>query len=448
MKSYMLKSCLISSTLFIAAQTNFSQEWPSFRGPTGDGISPEKVLTAWPAGGPKHIWQAPTPNGLSAFAIGDGKAFVMLSHPVAGGVPEPAPAPAPEKGKGKGKGKGGGGGAGVTDVCMALDASTGQKLWEVPLNTTKHSGAGEGDGARATPAVDGNRVYVYSDVMVLMCLDTASGKTIWKQDILNEFGGQNIGWNSAMSPMIDGDLVYVAGGGAGQAMLAFNKTTGALAWKSGTDTMTHATPVIATIGGEKQVIFFLKSGLVAVNPKTGAELWKYGFPFKTATAASPIVCGDIVFCSAGYGVGGAACQVTKTGGGWEAKELWMLKGDNSPVATLWSTPVHKDGYLYGVFSYKKYGPAGLMKCVEVKTGKVMWEQAGFGAGQVILAGNCVVALTDDGQLVLVEPKPDAYKELARAQVLSGKCWTPPSLSKGRLYLRGRTESVCLDVAAK
>lgn len=438
----------MGTSLLAVAQFASAQEWSSFRGPLGDGISAEKIVTSFAGGGPKKVWTAETPNGLSGFAIRDGKAFVMMSHSAGGAAPEAAGAP---KGKGKGGkgGKGGGGGGKVTDVCVGLDANTGKKLWEVPINETSHSGAGAGDGARATPAVDGNRVYVYSDAMVLLCLDANTGKTIWQKDILKEFGGENIKWNSAMSPVIDGDLVYVAGGGAGQTMLAFNKATGAVAWKSGSDKMTHATPVIATIGGEKQLIFFLQGGLVGVNPKTGAELWKYAFPFKVATAASPVVCGDIVFCSAGYGVGGAACQIKKAGSGWEAKELWAKKGDTSDVATLWSTPVSKDGFIYGVLSYKKYGPDGKLKCVNAKTGQVAWEKPGFGAGQVLLAGNCLVAVTDDGDLVLIDPQPGAYKELARArQVLSGQCWTPPALNKGRLYLRGRQQSVCLDVAAK
>ena len=209
--------------------------------------------------------------------------------------------------------------------------------------------------------MSGNRVYVYSSGMVLSCLDAETGKVIWKKDILHDFSGKNIGWESAMSPVVDERRVYVAGGGPGQAMLAFDKTTGAVAWKTGDDQMTHATPVIADILGVRQIVFMMQSGLQALDPESGKALWSFPFTYRTATGCSPVVCGDIIFCSAGYDVGGAACQLARTGTSFEAKEFWRIKG-NAGVADLWSTPVCKDGYLYGMITFKKFGN-GPLKCV-------------------------------------------------------------------------------------
>ena len=419
------RSWLAGGALLAAGAVSIADEWSQYRGPDGAGIASEKIATTWPAAGPKRFWRAETTAGFSSLALGDGKAFTVVARSVAGSPAE---------------------------VCIALDATSGKELWATPTGNAKYQGGGDsgtddnkgGDGPRSTPAVSGNRVYVYSSDMVLHCLDAATGKPVWKKDIIAEFGGKNLGWKSAMSPRIDGDLVYVAGGGAGQSMLAFNKGSGATAWKTGDEIATHATAVVATIQGVRQVIFLMQSGLVAREARSGKSLWTFPFTWRTCTGCSPIVAGDIVVCSAGYDVGGAACKVVRNSAGFEAKELWRVKG-NGAVASLWSTPVQKDGCLYGMISFKRFGN-GPLKCVDVQTGAVKWEQPGFGAGQVLLAGNYLVALSDDGEVVLVDPSPSGYKEISRFKAVEGKCWSSPALSQGRLYVRSTKEGACFDLA--
>ena len=401
-------------------------DWSQYRGPQTEGISPETIRTDWQGRPPRCLWRVPTSAGLSSFVVGEGKVFTVVARSAEGGLAE---------------------------VCVALDAGTGKELWATPTGTAKYTGGGDsgtpdnkgGDGPRSTPAVSSGRVFVYSSTLVLQCLDAASGKVLWKKDVIASFGGRNIGWQSAMSPVLDGDLVYVAGGGAGQSMLAFKQATGELAWKSGDGSITHATPAVAAIQGVRQVIYFLQTGLASVEAASGKPLWKFPFTYRTSTACTPVVAGDVVFCTAGYDIGGAACQVVRKGEGFEAKELWRVTG-NKDVASLWSTPVQKDGFLYGMISFKRFG-IGPLKCVDLKTGAVRWEQPGFGAGQVILAGNYLLALADDGQLVVVEPVPDAYKEVARFKALAGKCWSTPALSNGRVYVRSTKEGACFDLAA-
>jgi outer membrane protein assembly factor BamB len=225
-----------------------------------------------------------------------------------------------------------------------------------------------------------------------------------------------------------------------------NPADGSVVWKAFDETITHATPVAATILGQRQIIFFLHSGLLSIEPKTGKELWRYAFPFKVSTAASPVVFNDIVYCSAGYDVGAGAVKLSKDAFNWSAQQIYR-KPTNKPLANHWSTPVCKDGCLYGLFQFKEFG-TGPMKCVDISTGTVKWEKAGFGPGQVILAGDQVLALSDAGDLVLIAADPAAYHELARAHVLEGKCWTTPILSNGRIYARSTKEAVCLDVSGR
>ncbi|MFZ2643937.1 MAG: PQQ-binding-like beta-propeller repeat protein, partial [Verrucomicrobiia bacterium] len=313
--------------LLVGATFASAGDWPQYRGANHDGICTEKILATWAA--PRVIWKAPTPGGFSCFAVGGGKACTLVL-------------------------------GGGEEVCVAFDAATGKQLWAQPLGSAKYDGGGDngtkenrgGDGPRSTPTIDGDRVYVLSAQLALFCLDAKSGKEIWKKDLCQELGGKMIRWQSAASPVIDGDLIFVCGGD-GSALAAINKKDGKVAWKGATETLTHASPIVATILGVKQVIFFVKSGLVAVEPATGKELWRYAFPFKVSTAASPVVSGDIVYCSAGYGVGSAAAKIAKAGGKFTATELWRTEGNT--ICNHWSTPVVKDGYLYGPFSFKQFG---------------------------------------------------------------------------------------------
>ena len=399
-------------------------DWPQYRGPLTNGATSEKIIKPWSSAAPKLLWKVPSEGGFSSFAVAGTRAFTLSLKEIDGAKQESV---------------------------VAHDAATGKELWAAPLNFAKYDGGGGdgtsdnkgGDGPRSTPAIVGDNVIVLSSQLTLACFDGANGKVVWKKDLLKEHGGRNIQWQNAASPMLAGGLLYVAGGGPGESLLALDPKDGSVVWKAFDEKMTHATPVATNILGQAQIVFFVQSGLLAVEPKTGKELWRYSFPYKISTAASPVVAGDIVYCSAGYDVGAGAVKITKEGLGFKAAEIYRFRG-NKPLANHWSTPVLRDGHLYGMFQFKEYG-GGPVKCVDIRDGSVKWEQPGFGPGQVILAGDQMLALSDAGELVLIAAQPGSYKEIARAKVVDGKCWTTPVLANGRIYVRSTREAACYEV---
>ncbi len=390
-------------------------DWPQYRGPGHAGATPETIAAPWTAGQPKELWKVPVGEAFGSFAAVGDKVFLLMERD-------------------------------RDEVCVALNAADGKEAWATPIDKTIFERQG-GNGPRSTPAVSGDKVYVYGTNMKLQALGAADGKVVWQHDVKAEFDGDEQPgairkWGNATSPVIVGDLVVVAGGGSGQACLAFDKETGRPAWKSGDEQITHATPTPATIHGVEQIVFFMQSGLVSLDAKSGKELWRFPFKFNVSTASSPLVGGDVVYCSAGYGAG--AARITRSGDGFKAEELWK----DPKLPHHWTTPVYHDGHVYGIVGFKEYNTAPLA-CIELATGKTKWSQPGFGSGgATILAGGKLIVQHDNGQLTLVDPSPESYKELGKLQPLAGKCWTMPAVANGKLYARSTIEAVALDVAAK
>lgn len=417
-----LRNVILYTSMFFAASVLQAADWPQYRGAAGDGVSEEIIANSdWAGSPPEILWKSPTPLGFSSFCVAGGRAFTIIARDIDG--------------------------AGNTEVCVALDAETGKELWAVNFGRSDygHSGGNagapdnrDGDGPRSTPATDGRLVFVYDSHMVLSCLKAEDGDVVWQHDIVAEFGGQKIKWLNASSPLLAGDTIFVGGGGSGQTYLAFNKNTGELIWKTGDETITHATPRMADIRGVRQVVFFAQSGLVSVAADEGRELWRTDFPFSVSSAASPVVDGNRVYCSAGYSVGSKVVQISEQ---QQADELWFRK---NRLMNHWSTPIVRDGHLYGIYEFKKYGKAPL-QCVDIDSGEIKWSERGFGPGNCILVGDKLVVLTDYGDVVLVDAVADEYRELGRIKAVDGKCWSTPAYSNGRIYVRSTKEAACLVV---
>ncbi len=413
---------LLNSNIFIIAHAG---EWNQHRGPFSNNSSDESVYSPnWLSSPTAVEWKSETPLGFSSFTTYDDSAFTLIAEEDEDGL--------------------------MREICISLDLKTGKRQWSTHLGIMDYkagggnSGASDnkgGDGPRSTPSVLDGKVWVYDSDMSLHCLSARDGKLIWRINILKEHSGINPRWENASSPLIVDDLVIIYGGGPEESFLAFDKNSGKVKWKTGSELATHATPILTKIHGVEQVIFFCQSGLVSLLPKSGKELWRQEFPYKVSTAASPVVAGELVYCSAGYGVGAGLYKISKQGTKFSSSQVWRKPND---VINHWSTPVYHDGHLYGMFSFKKYGD-GPLQCVELKTGRVKWSAEGYGPGNVILAGNNLLALSDKGELSVVAASSSHYKQLARKKLITGKCWSTPTLSKGKVLVRSTEEAVCLSV---
>ncbi len=402
---------------WLAAATGFAADWPQYRGPLGDGISHEAIRTNWPAEGPKVWWRASVQDAFGSFAIQGDRAFFLST-------------------------------TNDSEACFALGLKSGQPLWATELGRTIGQSSG-GTGPRSTPVADGERIYTYGTYLQLSCLKAADGSKLWQQDVARDFAGQLntqgiSNYGNAASPLVEGGLVLVPGGGDGKCFLAFDKLTGKPVWQRETEPITHATPVAATIAGVRQIIFLTKNGLVSLEPLHGEVLWRFAFPSRRPVAASPVVGGDLVYCSAGYGVGAAVCRVERNAAGaFTARELWRTPGANM---NHFSTPVIHDGYLYGLYGTMMTDTAPL-ECVELATGKRMWSGPPFGEGELILVDGKLVVQGSHGELAIVQASAEGYHELARAHVIGGRAWGFPAFGNGVLLHRSNKEIAALDLAA-
>ena len=408
----------IAIVLFLIAPVARAADWPQYRGLNQDGISTEKI-GSWPAEGPKLVWKVSNFSGWGSFAVSGDKAYTLI-------------------------------GRDGDELCIALDASTGKELWAAKLkqgakfltNADHASFEKGGYGPGATPTVNDGKVYVYSIDMNLCCLDAQTGKELWRVDVLKDHDGV-LPWYecNSESPVVEGDEVIVGGGGPGQFVLAFNKNSGQLVWKTETAINQNSTPLVTTIHGIRQIIYYLKDDLMGISLKDHKTLWRSAVAQHNGHAAQqPIVLGDKVYVGSAT-EGSGVYQVIPMDGGYYSKRLWF----NGSNETGWTgTAVLKDGYLYGQVGLYKL----VFACIEFSTGKVMWKQGVNGYGGVILVGDKLIYLTERGGLIVMEPKPE-YKELARFdKAIEGKCYSTPAFSNGRLYIRSSKEGACYDLSAK
>jgi len=332
-----------------------------------------------------------------------------------------------------------------------LDLADAKEIWHGDIDET-FADAQSSPGPRCTPTVDGDRVYVQSCRGELRCMETADGRLLWHANYVTDFGAVVMGENGnsqgasrhgySASPVVDGAALFaLVGGKDGAAVVAFEKRTGRVLWKSQNDEPAYAAPVIATIGGVKQLVAFTVDGAVGLALEDGGLLWR--IPLKTSSGrhvTTPVVVDDMVLV-ASHEIGMAGIKVTRNSDGWQAAQAWRSRES----AVNFSSPVAAGNYCFGL------GPNKNLFCTEIKTGRQAWSKEGYINGgaershaSFIAMGENILTLTDGGQLVLFSAKPEAFKEIGQAQVC-GKNWCNPAYADGKLYLRDGRELVCVDL---
>jgi outer membrane protein assembly factor BamB len=325
------------------------------------------------------------------------------------------------------------------EVVLCLDPATGKQLWRhaYPCDYNRYATLIEGadHGPRATPAVDGERVYTIGTTGILLCLEARTGKQLWRRELLKIASRSCPPRGYCSSPLVVGKHVYVhPGGSKGNSVAALDKKDGRLVWQALDDPLGHATPVWLEFEGTPQVLFFTGRGAVAVAPRDGRLLWRY--PWTTQPdhqVATPIYSAGKVFLSSGQGIGGA---VFRLGKGQRPETVWKT----NVMQCRYATPVLYKGKLYG-FS------EGRLRCVDFASGERHWDKAGLGKGTLLLADGMLIVLGERGHLVLAEATPKRYVEKARCKPLDDVCLTAPALADGRLFIRNARLLLALDLRA-
>ncbi len=383
-------------------------EWRQWRGANRDGVSLETgILKAWPETGPKELWRIPLGDGFSGISIANGRAYTMFAK-------------------------------GDDEVVVCLDTETGAELWR-HLDDWFYEERQGGNGPRSTPTVDGDTVYVLSAFGRLVALDANTGEQLWDLDFTKAFSSPMPRWGFSTSPVVEGDWLLVEVGGTNDnTIVALNKGSGKRIWGVATSPSSYSSPILVTVNGVRQALFFARDELLAVSPKDGNVYWRYPWHGgrNSENRVTPVfIPPDKVFISTRTGDSGVVLRIVGTAAGMRVEEVWR----NHTMINGFSTTVLHDGYIYG-FSNT------IFKCVNADTGEEKWKTRGFGQGTVIYADRHLIVLGENGNLALVEATPEAYREVAQSQVLSGQCWTVPTLSGGKLYLRNHQEMVCLDLS--
>jgi outer membrane protein assembly factor BamB len=398
------------------ARTNFTDpsypqttDWPQWRGPNRDGVSGETgLLTAWPQGGPNALWKIDVGRGYSSVSVVGDRLYTMMQD-------------------------------GKDEAVVCLSTKDGTELWRTryPARFTS-----QGEGPRSTPAVDSDRVYTVGATGMMHCLKThpkdRAGEIVWSKNLLDEFGARNLQWGVSFSPLVDGNLVYVSPGGtSGNSVVALDKYTGAVRWHKLDDAPSYSSPVLATLAGKRQILFFTGAGLVGLDPDTGDLLWRFAWQTSyDCNIATPIVAGDYVFISSGYKKGCAMLKIAgKSGGRYEARLVYT----NTDMTNHFASSVRHGNHVYGIDEDSK------LRCLDLRSGHTAWTQTGFGKGSLTIADGHLIILGDNGKLALAEATPQAYREKSGLRISHTRCWVVPVLSAGRLYIRDQDKLMCLDV---
>lgn len=393
-------------------------DWPQILGPDRRGVAAadESLADVWPSDGPNVAWKKQVGSGYSGVAVAAGRVYLFHRQ-------------------------------GAKEILEALDAATGMSLWSESSATTFRPQVGGGDGPLCVPVVAEEVVVTYGAQGVLTARAAATGKLIWQRKTHEEFDAQEGYFGAGSTPLVSAGKVIVNVGGTKVAgkkadcgIVAFRLDTGEPVWMATAEPASYASPVEVEVGGKPQVLIVTRYQCLLVDPATGTVAWRFPFGMRgpTVNAATPVASGaDRLLVTASYGIGSVYAAFDGQG----VKPVW---DGTVTLASQYCTPIVIGTHAY-CLDGREDGPPGDLKCFEVATGKVAWQEKGFGYGTLLAADGKLLVAGNDGGLALVRASPAKLEILGRARPLAGSVRALPALAGGRLYLRDDKTLVALDV---
>jgi outer membrane protein assembly factor BamB len=420
------KLVAVMAALSVTGTIAAASDWPSIYGPQRNNTSDQKgLLRTWPAEGPKVLWTTPVGAGFGGAAVKDGQVYILDRNEEVG------------------------------DTLRVFDLSSGKEAW-----TFAYPAAGKFmfAGSRTTPTLDGDFVYTNGPMGDLYAISTKTRKPVWQKNIWKDFGGGSElpRWAIVQNPLIYGNLVIAAPQTSQAGVVAYDKLTGELKWKSAplSGLPGYVSPQIIKIGGEDHLIMITASvgrgrtardGTTAgLDPRTGKVLWNYQGWQCAIPVPQPVDAGDgRILVTGGYGAGSAMFQVTKKGDSYDVKELYK----NADFGAHTQPPILYKDHFYSHFTVNERSDGLAVMSLD---GQVKWktdQKPAFVRGGSILAEGLLLTTDGNTKLYLVEPDPSGFKPIATAEVLEpGDNWAPLALTDGKLLIRGQKELKCVQVA--
>lgn len=400
-----------------------NQAWGGYRGPARDGVVRDVPADVDWSSTPKEIWRHPVGEGWSSFSVAE--AYLPSLNP-----DEPALSKAyllTQEQRGE------------KECVVAYDAETGDQIW-VHEDAIRFEEPLGGPGPRATPTVNGQRVYSLGATGQLNCLNALTGEKLWAKNILDDAEAKNLEWAMSGSPLIVGDKVIVnPGGGNNRSVIAYHKETGDQVWAAGSYPAAYTAPSLATLHGQEQLIIFGGNGPVGHDLETGKELWSFEWENgpKVNAAIPTLVDESSIMISCGYAIGSALLRFSREGETWKVDSDWQSKR----LKLKFNAPVRKGDYVYGL-------DEGILTCIDLKTGKSEWKRGRYGYGQILLCGDVLIVQAESSEVVFVFATPEKHIELHRFQAIDGKSWNHPVVWNGHLFVRNGEEAACFDLQGR
>jgi outer membrane protein assembly factor BamB len=389
------------------AQQVATKSWPWWMGENFDGISSESGWsTSWPNGSLPVAWTNEIGIGFSSMSIVHGRLYTM-------------------------------GNLNGTESVYCFDAKTGKQIWRHSYECKLVAVLYEG-GPGSTPTIDGENLYSVGKEGQLMCLRASDGKMVWEKSLQDDLGVPLPEWGFNASPFILGDQLILEVG----RLVSYNKTTGEKNWQTDKHSSGYGSVRAMKRDGQTLLVSLDCEGLRINRSGDGSEVVfePWPSPFRT-NSTTPIIHEDTIFVSTGYDIGCGLLRLT----GDKLDKIYA----NREMRNHFNNSILFEGHLYGFDGNSNHGRTIHLKCMDYKTGKVLWKHRGLGCGSLMIVDGKLLLLSEDGRLVVAEAKPEGFKQLAETPILEGRCWTVPVLLDGRVYARNAAgKLVCVELPAR